>query len=333
MTTTSTIAPQETAGTRADVAVRIDPRTGVREEVRFFGPDRLKMFGCLHLPAGDPVGGVVICSSIQAEFLKNLRREVLLGRALSQRGIAAVRWHYRGAGNSDGSSEDMTFDTMHADTEAATRLLQDATGVKQLAFAGTRWGGLVAATVAAGHPGAPLALWEPAADSSRYFREVFRSRQIRELKEGSQEASSSSNLVDELNESGTLDVLGYSIDKPLYDSAQGHTLAAGLGDGTRPILLIQIGRNKTLRGEYRKLVTHWEETGSSVSTHVVEEELAWWFAGEHWQPEERRPMAQRLIAETVDWVAAQFEGAGRARPDRNTDAGRARPDRREEEAV
>jgi pimeloyl-ACP methyl ester carboxylesterase len=307
MTTTNTIGPLETPATSVDGAVRVDPRTGVREEVRFFGPDRLKMFGCLHLPASDPVGGVVICSSIQAEFLKNLRREVLLGRALSQRGLAVVRWHYRGAGNSDGSSEDMTFHTMRDDTVAATRWLQDATGVDRLAFAGTRWGGLVAATVAGDHPGAPLALWEPAADSSRYFREVFRSRQIRELKEGSEDAASSSNLVDQLNESGTLDVLGYSIDKPLYESAQGHTLAEGLGDAARPILLIQIGRSKALRGEYRKLVTRWQETGSSVSTHVVEEELAWWFAGEQWQPEERRPVAQTLITETVDWVARQVE--------------------------
>ena len=307
MVTATTLAPLDSAAVAGDNgAVRVDPRTGAREVVRFFGPDRLKMFGCMHLPAGQPVGGVVICSSIQAEFLKNLRREVLLGHALAQRGFAVVRWHYRGAGNSDGSSEDMTFETMCDDTAAAAGWLQDATGVDSLVFAGTRWGGLVAATVAGGHPGAPLALWEPAADSSRYFREVFRSRLIRELKEGSEEAASSTSLVDQLNESGSLDVLGYSIDKPLYDSAMGHTLADGLGAGARPILLIQIGRNKALRGEYRKLVTRWQETGCAVSTHVVEEELAWWFAGEQWQPEERRPVAQRLITETVDWVVGQF---------------------------
>ncbi len=79
--------------------------TGITEAAEFFGPPGERMLGLAHLPTS-AASGVLVCSSIQAEFAKNYRREVLLARALARQGRAVGRFHYRGTGNSDGDSLD-----------------------------------------------------------------------------------------------------------------------------------------------------------------------------------------------------------------------------------
>jgi len=83
-------------------ATRLDAGGSI-EEASFIGPEGRAMFAFLHLPDGAPVlGGLVVCSPMDAETLRHYRKEVLLGRMLAPRGVAVLRFHYRGAGNSDG---------------------------------------------------------------------------------------------------------------------------------------------------------------------------------------------------------------------------------------
>ena len=67
-------------------------------EVRYLGPEGARIITVTHRPAGPVRGAVVIASPIQSEYLKNNRREVLIGRELAERGIAVRRFHYRGMG-------------------------------------------------------------------------------------------------------------------------------------------------------------------------------------------------------------------------------------------
>src|SRR3712207_4346225 len=89
-----------------------------RDVIEFFGSPGEQMLATTHMPLGTPLGGVVICSSLRAEFETNYRREILLGRALADRGIAVHRFQYRGTGNSDGDARDVTFESMQLDAEA-----------------------------------------------------------------------------------------------------------------------------------------------------------------------------------------------------------------------
>ncbi|MGH2731650.1 MAG: alpha/beta fold hydrolase, partial [Actinomycetota bacterium] len=215
----------------APSASRVDRATGIREEVGFFGSGDQRMFGCAYQPLNLPPGGaVVICPSLHAEVIANYRREVLVARALAARGFAVQRFQFRGTGHSDGESSELTFETMRRDTMDAARHLLAAVGLEAPAFVGTRWGGTVAAAVAAGFPGAPLALWEPIVMPARWFRETGRAERIRGLAGESASAAGERGVIERLRDGEMVDILGYPIDPALYASSADRSLAAELGE-------------------------------------------------------------------------------------------------------
>jgi alpha/beta superfamily hydrolase len=277
----------------------VDQATGVREEAAFVGPVGAQILVMLHLPAGALQGGVLLCPSIVADFNRNYRREVVIARTLAARGIAAARFHYRGTGNSDGDSADMTLDSMVADAELALGRLAAATGGKPLALAGTRFGTLIAATAARALDGAPVALFEPTIEATRFFREGFRAKRAADVVDGSSPAG---GAVDEIHARGSVDVLGHGVDRALYDSTDGLTLQTALGDRPRPIQWLQLG-GQDLRGEARRVADALTAGGFVVDTDVVGPEMDWWFLDRAEIP------ADDVAAAVTGWLAARLAGA------------------------
>lgn len=285
-------------------AVRIDPGTGDREEASYLGASQV--LGITHIPKEAPGAGVLICSSLHADFLGNYRKEVLLARALCRRGLAVQRFQYRGTGNSGGKPEDVTFETLAEDAGTSLEHLRQRCGLDQVGCFGTRMGALVAANQAGD---VPLALWEPVLEARAYFREAFRARLMRQLKEQPTDGSapaSTQGMLDELRQSGSVDVLGYTIHRPLHDSCTDLTLAHQLDGRRGPRLLVQISKSPTLRGDYAAVAAAWESAGVAVDARVIAEDEAWWFVGDDWQAEEERTGTATLIATTTDWFAASF---------------------------
>lgn len=254
-----------------------------------------------HLPSGRaPVGGVVICSSLHADFLANYRKEVLLARALCESGLAVQRFHYRGTGNSRGLPEEVTMSSLVEDGVLAAENLA-RTGVQQVAFLGIRFGALVAASLAA-ETDCSLALWEPVVDGNGYFREAFRAVRMRELKDGKAEPRSGDSLLEELHSTGAVDVLGYTVHQALYDSAAAQRLTAVLGTRPRRMLLVQVSNRKELKREFHSMTETWDAAGITTECQVVLEEESWWFVGEDWLPEERRASTRQILDVTTEWL-------------------------------
>ncbi len=285
-------------GRVATSASRVDRPSGVRERAEFFGTGHDQLFGCTHVPPRDVRALLVICPPIFVDFIHNYRKEVLLSRALAARGVAVIRFHYRGTGNSDGEPSDVTFDTMCADAHAALQQLQHQCGEAAISFMGTRWGGLVATAVATRHPGAPLVLWEPVLEARRFFREGFRARMMRDVKEGT--SSPSGQLTRELEKAGRVDVLGHSVDQLLYNSAPREALSETLGTERRPILLAQLDPRRDLRAEYRKLTSGLSELGFAVDVRLAGGQGAWWFL------DDQSSEGHDLVAWTADWLERQI---------------------------
>jgi pimeloyl-ACP methyl ester carboxylesterase len=292
-------------------ASRVDADSGIRVISEFFGVDGSRMFGSRHTPVDSATSGVVICPALQAEFLRNYRREFALGHRLAARGLAVQRFHYRGSGNSDGDTSEATFETMRDDAVAVGERLAEAEGLGSLAFVGARWGAMVAAAAAARFDGAPLVLWEPMTTPPTYFRELFRAGRIHELRKGGVSPRSREDQVDEMRRTGSLDVLGYTIGLGLYESVIERTLQGELGDSPRPVLLVQISRREELRAEYSALAGRLAAAGFAVDTHVVKaSEEAWWFVGGRDRNEERS-LSEEMVNVTSEWLPRALAGAGR----------------------
>lgn len=290
------------------IATRKLPGSGIHEQVSFLDVGDRKLFSVRHLPRAEVRGGVVICSPIKAELMKNYRREVTLARELAARGFATQRFQYYGAGHSDGTSAEIDFPGMLADTLGATESFQSDTGVRQLAFVGTRVGALVAAATARRLGPAALVLWEPILRADRYFREVFRARLMRDLTAGVR-GESTEGLLARLDRDGAVDILGFSIDEPLYESLRERTLEAELGSDPRAILLVQLSRRRQLRGGYANLQARLTESGFTVECELVEREEAWWFEETDQSPPAATP---ELIGATADWLDRTLTGSGAA---------------------
>lgn len=263
---------------RAVRTVVEDPAGGT-EQAFLFGPGEERMLGLLHRPAGDVRGALLILSPIEAELLQNYAREVHLARALTPRGIAVLRFHYRGAGNSDGESDRLTLDSMIEDGRAALEVLREAVGPAPVGFLGVRLGALAAAALTRACGAAPLAVWEPVTDGAGYFRELLRYRLMYELKRWTPDRPrpSTQALLGDLKARGHVELFGFALHRPLHESLQGRRLEDELGDSAGPMLLLQMGGGDSLRPEHEKLATRLRARGVPVDDARVVGSTAWWF--------------------------------------------------------
>lgn len=282
----------------------------ILQRARFAGDDGERMLTTTSLPLRPPQAGVVICSSLHAEFPKNYRREVLLSRHLACFGLAVQRFHYRGSGHSDGEPGQITFESLVDDALTAADRLREETGVTRVAFMGTRLGGLVAAATGARFDGGPVALWEPVANPDAYFREVFRARLMSEMKDRTGASSASGDaLLEELAREGIVDVLGYPIHRSFYESLRSHHIAEEMSSRARPILLVQLSSHSSLRPDYAELDALWRSQGHDVTTAVVPSDETWWFTGDPWRPDHSLTKATPLLQRTEDWLLQELSGS------------------------
>ncbi len=275
---------------------------GTRVDVGFIGSGP-RIFVALHTPPGALRAGVVICSPLHTAFSKNYRNEVVLARSLSRAGIAALRFHYRGQGHSDGDARDVTLTTLRRDAVEALGYLRAMTGLEEVGFMGCRLGGLVAAAAASERSAAPVALWDPVLDPAGYLREASRARVIGDLAGGT---PSQADPKERLRRDGYVDIHGYPIHLELAESLEGRTLLGELGDEPRPILLIQTARTPRIRPEYARFLEDRARVGSPVAVRPIVGEIAWWFRGVAADRERVDDLAADAVTQTCDWLAAQL---------------------------
>ena len=164
----------------------------LREEIDLFGGPDL-VFGCRHLPGVVSGAGVLVCLGPPSDGLVDEGRAARLGRRLADAGVAVQRFHYRGSWPSDGDPRVVGFDDLVEDAMRALDLLRDRAGVRGVGFVGARLGALVAARVARGEPGAPVALWAPVPDPRAALEQAARSRVARQATAASRGGGAEAN--------------------------------------------------------------------------------------------------------------------------------------------
>ncbi|WP_068469407.1 alpha/beta hydrolase [Candidatus Protochlamydia phocaeensis] len=135
-----------------------------RESITLVNGDE-KIFAMLHRPLhASKVPAVLICSGFAGTKCGKSRLFVRLGKELAKRGIAVLRFDYRGAGDSEGEFNDITIESQLSDTLLCLNYLAndpqiDATRIGLL---GRSLGGALAVMAATRFQSIKsLALWAP----------------------------------------------------------------------------------------------------------------------------------------------------------------------------
>jgi len=124
------------------------------ESIRIAQPDGPTLAATLELPAGEPQGAALFAHCFTCT--RRSKAAVAVSRELSDRGIACLRFDFRGLGDSEGEFGADSFPTNVADVTAATRWLIDRFGPGVL-LVGHSLGG-AAVLAAAGDIGAVAAV-------------------------------------------------------------------------------------------------------------------------------------------------------------------------------
>ncbi len=288
----------DTTVSRESQAATLTLESGVVEEVQFIGSFSRQMLTFVHNPVRAATRGVVICSPIMVELQVNQRRERELANRLAEQGMAVLRFHFVGEGNSDALDGGITLDTLVDDAAEATTWFTQATNVETLGFVGTRLGGVPAAATAA-KLGAPIALWAPITNIDRYFSELSRIRSVARLIAGEASEGARSSMSEMLRQEGAVDVVGYSITKAFVESCHTTTIAGALRGIPVPVLLVALGASPTVYDGLRDELT---DAGSAVDVVVIEGNPSWWL-----QTVDDREVGdvndKLLISSTVEWMA------------------------------
>jgi len=149
--------------------------------------NNLEQAGYLEAPGADlyavlhdvkaPVARVLLLGPFAAERHFSYVPWVKWARFLAGHGISALRYDYRGMGESTGAFEDLSFEQCVQDAEGLARWLKDQSPEAPLILHGLELGGILASRLFAKGCGDALLLWSAPANAN----EVLRSALLRRI--------------------------------------------------------------------------------------------------------------------------------------------------------
>lgn len=221
------------------------------EETGYLPVPGAHLYTVLH-PAADPVARVLLVGAFGSERHFAYHTWVRWARYLASRRIEALRYDYRGVGESTGDFEEMSFEAWSEDV----RLLADSLSHKspELPFAlhGIEMGALLAAKIFEEGAGDALLLWSPPANANRVLRStLLRWAGLEQLYEAPENRKPVSEYVQQLEQGIPVDVLGYQWTDKLWRESASFELPVGVRDGEvaggdRPVKLMRFGKDTNL---------------------------------------------------------------------------------------
>lgn len=143
-----------------------------------------KVFCTIHRPlTSEKVPAVLFCSGFGGNKVGKYRLFVRLSEELTKRGIACLRFDYRGSGDSEGEPERMSIEDQVSDTLCCLNFLQNDPQIdsNRIGILGRSFGGVISIlAVGQKKPVKAVALWAPVFDSAPWHQlwNSYRSNQL-----------------------------------------------------------------------------------------------------------------------------------------------------------
>jgi alpha/beta superfamily hydrolase len=276
----------------------------------FYFGEGAALFGVLHRPGTDLARGPgwVLCSAFGAERNHSHRLLVEWARELCRHGYPALRFDYRGTGDSSGRFEDLAVGDHLDDIAAAVAELERWTGAPCGGLLGLRLGASLAALASARMGGLRrLVLWEPVADGRAYRDQLLRVTMANELAHAGARHWSRDAIRQEIAAGGRAFVDGFPLKAAMYESLASVEPGRCAGLAAARVLIVQIDRGAggPPRREMEELRRSFAERGEAC-LETAEAPPVWLRTRQYlWRPPE-------LFGKTRRWIgAAAGPGTGR----------------------
>lgn len=233
------------------------------EKAYFLRGDGERLFTFLHLPAGPCRAGVLICAPLAEEKLWSHRVLVSLARELARAGYAALRFDFRGEGDSDRAFEESSLSTRVEDARLAIgELRRHLPAGGAVTLLGLRLGASVAALAAEGRDDVDrLVLWDPVTDGADYVQGILRSNLMAQMTRHRRVVEDRQALTARLLQGGSVNVEGYGLGGDLFRELSGLRLDASRPPPTSANLLVGVtAREAPPREDLVALAKGWGRT-------------------------------------------------------------------------
>jgi pimeloyl-ACP methyl ester carboxylesterase len=246
-----------------------DPRLGIEET--FLTPELGggKTVAVLGRPLGEARStGWVICHSYAFEQGNIQPMETLLARRLASAGYPVLRFHGQGYGDAELPVEETGLASHLRDARDALEVLREVASVSNVALAGPRLGGAVAAAVGADVGATGLILWEPVTRGRFYVDGLLQQRILAELTAPGRKASEDDPLAI-LRAEGIADLQGFKLTQKAYDEIHQLELLERARGSVADALVVQFARSERPRPDLAALIEVLGERGGKVTLESI----------------------------------------------------------------
>lgn len=231
-----------------------------------FRNEGLTLHGMLHAPDGGPSPCVVFCHGFTGHRIEAHCLFVKCARALCDAEIAALRFDFRGSGESEGHFEDMTIPGEISDALAALEFARQRPEVdpQRVGLLGLSLGGCVAACAATRDGGVnALCLWAAVSDPSGLKAmgdmELFR-------------------------RNGRLDLDGNVIGRAFVETLDSVDPLTDVGRFVGSVVIVHGSKDDTVMPDHAQRYRQAARSAASVEVHIVEG-AGHVFSSERWEKE------------------------------------------------
>lgn len=277
------------------ISMKVQSSSGGEQEgqiqVFYLGEGARRLFTALHLPGSVAQTGLVFCPPLWMEMNSTYHHLARWAKELAQQGIAGLRYHPYGMGDSDGSLADFTLQSARADVEAAARCLRERAGVKRLGIVGVRFGGTVAVLAADAVRPDFLILWSPILDLRQYSQVLLRLRLTKDMvhQQPSGTKTTTQEMLQDLESGRSVDIMGYDLCAEFYrqmNSAQPWPRVPATE-------VLWLGRPAE-QGQVAPILEGWKSQGCKADVRFLREPGFW---------EDRMAFPRQFAATSYQWLA------------------------------
>jgi len=223
----------------------------VDEQAGYFRVPGAHLYTVLHR-VEDPVARILLVGPFASERHNSYIPWVRWARYLAAHGIEALRYDYRGVGESTGVFEQMTFDDWCDDVRVLTEWLKNQSPEVPFAVHGLELGGILAARAFAAGAGNALILWSAPSNANQVLKSTLMrwARLEQLLLKGGDERKSSADYIRQLEAGGRVEVEGYEWSSELWRASFNFGLPGGFTDEAaaadhclRPVRIVELSKN------------------------------------------------------------------------------------------